>query len=87
MATITLDETASTMTVVAIGTIELDAQATSSAAVVTAAPVSGGAMLTLGTIVNQPGPFSLSATVPPGQYTVVAMLSEEITVGTTATVG
>jgi len=87
MATITLDDTASTMTIVAIGTIELDAQATSSAAVVTATPVSGGAMLTLGTIVNQPGPFSLSATVPPGQYTVVAMLSEEITVGTTATVG
>jgi len=87
MATITLDETASTMTIVAIGTIELDPQATSSAAVVTATPVGGGAMLTLGTIVNQPGPFNLSATVPPGQYTVVAMLSEEITVGTTATVG
>jgi hypothetical protein len=87
MATISLNDSASTMTIVATGTIALDAQAISSAAVITATPVSGGAMLTLGTIVNQPGPFSLSATVPAGQYTVVATLSEEITVGTTATVG
>ena len=87
MATVTLDDTDSTMMIVASGTIELDPQATSSAAVITATPARGGAMLTLGTIVNQPGPFSLSATVPPGQYTVVAMLSEEIIVGTTATVG
>ena len=87
MATITLNDGSSTMTIVATGTIALDAQATSSAAVITATPVSGGAMLTLGTIVNQPGPFSVSATVPPGQYTVVAMLSEEITVGATAAVG
>ena len=87
MASITLDDIASTMTIVASGTIALDALATSSAAVITATPASGGSMLTLGTIVNQPGPFSVSALVPPGQYTVVAMLSEEITVSTTATVG
>ncbi|HTI82371.1 MAG TPA: hypothetical protein VL614_18120 [Acetobacteraceae bacterium] len=87
MAAITLDDASSTMTIVATGTIQLDAQATTSTAVVTATPVSGGAMLTLGTVVNQPGPFSISATVPPGQYTVVATLSEAITVGATATVG
>jgi len=87
MATITLDDAASTMTIVATGTIQLDSQAATSTAVVTATPVSGGAMLTLGTVVNQPGPFSISAEVPPGQYTVVATLSEEITVGATTTVG
>ena len=87
MATITLDDASSTMTIVATGTIQLDAQATTSTAVITARPVSGGTMLTLGTIVDQPGPFSISATVPPAQYTVVATLTEEITVGVTATVG
>jgi hypothetical protein len=48
--------------------------------VVTATPTGGGSPINIATLVNQPvGPYSVTAVVPPGTYTVDAALSATLT--------
>jgi hypothetical protein len=54
--------------------------------VVTATPVAGGSPISIGTLANQPvGPYSMTANVPPGEYTVDTAMNVTLTGETTST--